>query len=354
MANRSQGFGRVIELFLFRRVENRDRRQGAFHGAVDEQRRLLLFLDAFARCGGLWRRGRNHRRHLLLALGHVLAQGLLTLDQAFLDLGLLTLVGDAWRDHFIHTVVDFTQLGNQLFALGTGRPPAIGGALEQFEQVEGDLAGDVHDLEPRQVGEHGQAEQEQGNEHQRAALHVQQVARQVAQALAQCTTGGERHACRRMEMDMCQRRTGQHQEHQADQPPGEQPAAPVPGLVAFAEDLPGLYRQQQREDVGEIPQHHEQDVGEVGTGTPGGVLHLVDVAGVAEARVGRIVGQQRHPQVQAQGADSDQRTFLEAIMQLLPPQGDGQGSWSCGGFLQNASIPARAARPIVIGRRCGQ
>ncbi|AHZ78366.1 hypothetical protein DW66_3861 [Pseudomonas putida] len=41
-------------------------------------------------------------------------------------------------------------------------------------------------------------------------------------------------------------------------------------------------------------------------------------------------------------------------MQLLPPQRDGQGSWSCGGFLQNASIPARAARPIVIGRRCGQ
>ncbi|MNF86338.1 hypothetical protein D3C84_687710 [compost metagenome] len=160
VANRSQGFRRVIELFLFRRIENRNRRQGAFHGAVDEQRRLLLFFDAFARCGGLWRRGRNHRRHLLLALGHVLAQGLLTFDQALLDLGLLAFVGDGRRNHFIHTVVDFTQLGNQLFALGTGRPPAIGGALEQFEQVEGDLAGDVHHLEPRQVGKHGQAEQE--------------------------------------------------------------------------------------------------------------------------------------------------------------------------------------------------
>lgn len=208
--------------------------------------------------------------------------------------------------------------------------------------------------EPRQIGEHGQAEQEQGNEHQRTALHVQQVARQLAKALAQRATRGKRHARRRMEVDMRQRCTGQHQEHQADQSPGEQPAAPVPRLMALTEDLPGLDRQQQREDVGEVTQHHEQDVGEVGTGPPGGVLHLVDVAGVAEARVGGVVGQQRHPQVQAQGADRDQRTFLEAVMQLLPPQGHRQRSWGCGGFLQNASIPARGARPIVIGRLCGQ
>ncbi|MNO82959.1 hypothetical protein D3C76_742470 [compost metagenome] len=148
VADGRQGFGRVIELFLFRRVENRDRRQGAFHGAVDEQWRLLLFFNAFARRGRFWRRGCNHRRHLLLALGHVLAQGLLAFDQAFLDLGLLTLVGDGRRDHIVHAVIDFTQLRNQLLALDSGRPPAIGGALEQFEQVEGDLAGDVHHLEP--------------------------------------------------------------------------------------------------------------------------------------------------------------------------------------------------------------
>ncbi|AMK30514.1 hypothetical protein AWT69_001877 [Pseudomonas putida] len=37
-------------------------------------------------------------------------------------------------------------------------------------------------------------------------------------------------------------------------------------------------------------------------------------------------------------------------MQLLPPQRHWQGGWGCGRFLQNASIPARAARPIVIGR----
>jgi len=149
---------------------------------------------------------------------------------------------------------------------------------------------------------------------------------------------------------MRQRRARQHQEHQADQPPGEQPAAPLPRLVPFAEDLPGLDRQQQREDIGEVAEHHEQDVGKVRAGTPGGILHLVDVAGMAEARVRRVVGQQCHPQVQAQGADSDQRAFLEAVMQLLPPQGHRQRSWSCGGFLQNASIPARAARPVVIGR----
>lgn len=53
--------------------------------------------------------------------------------------------------------------------------------------------------------------------------------------------------------------------------------------MALTEDLPGLDPQQQREDVGKVTQHHEQDVGEVGAGAPGGVLHLLDVAGVAEA-----------------------------------------------------------------------
>ncbi|MNE77551.1 hypothetical protein D3C80_1738740 [compost metagenome] len=68
VADRRQGFGRIIELFLFRGIENRDRRQGAFHGAVDEQWRLLLFFHTFARRGRFWRRGCNHRRHLLLTL----------------------------------------------------------------------------------------------------------------------------------------------------------------------------------------------------------------------------------------------------------------------------------------------
>ncbi|MNE43549.1 hypothetical protein D3C80_1377300 [compost metagenome] len=118
--------------------------------------------------------------------------------------------------------------------------------------------------------------------------------------------------------------------------------------MAFAEDLPGLDRQQQREDVGEIAQDHEQDVGEIGTGTAGGVLYLLDVAGMAEARIGLVVGQQGHPQVQAQRAHGDQRTFLEPIVQLLAPERHGQGTGCCGGFLQNASIPALNARPTVI------
>ncbi|MNF67936.1 hypothetical protein D3C85_1388760 [compost metagenome] len=78
----------------------------------------------------------------------MLAQGLLTLDQAFLDLGLLAFVSDGRRNYIVHPVIDFTQLGNQLLALGARRPPAIGGALEHLEQVEGDLAGQVHHLEP--------------------------------------------------------------------------------------------------------------------------------------------------------------------------------------------------------------
>lgn len=174
----------------------------------------------------------------------MLAQGLLALDQAFLDLGLLALVGDRRGDHVMHAIIDFTQLRDQLFALDPCCPPAIGGALDQFEQVEGNFAGDVHHLEPRQVGEHRQAEQEQGDKQQRAALNVQGIAGQVAEAFAQRAASAGRQTGRRMEMDMGQGRARQHQEHQADQAPGEQPAAPLPWFVALAEDLIGLDRQQ--------------------------------------------------------------------------------------------------------------
>ncbi|MNX94142.1 hypothetical protein D3C86_1263640 [compost metagenome] len=344
VANRSQGFRRIIELFLFCRVENRDRRQGAFHSAVDEQRCLFLFFDTLARRGGLDRRRRNNRRHLLLALGHVLAQGLLTFDQAFLDLGLFAFVADGRRDHVVHTIVDFTQLRDQLLAFGTGRPPTIGGALEQFEQVEGDLAGDVHHLEPRQVGEYGQAEQEQGDEQQRAALNVQRVFGQVAKAFAQRTTRASRQTGRGMEMDMRQRSAGQHQEHQADQTPGKQPAAPLPRLVALTEDLVGLDRQQQREDIGEVTQHHEQDIGAVGARRTAEVLHVVDLAVVAPTRIVLAIGQQGHHQKQAQRTDGDQCTFLEAVVQMLTPERN--DCFGCfGGFLQNATFPAPKARP---------
>src|SRR3546814_3574025 len=48
VTDRCQGLGGVVELFLLGRVQDRDRRQGAFHRAVDEQWRLLLFLHALA------------------------------------------------------------------------------------------------------------------------------------------------------------------------------------------------------------------------------------------------------------------------------------------------------------------
>ena len=148
VADGRQGFGGIVELFLFGRVQNRDRRQGAFDGAVDKQRRLFLFLHAMA---GLRRLGRcrgDHGRHLLFTVRHVLAQGLLALDQALLDLGLLASIRRAWGHHLVDAGVHFTQLRHHLLALDTGGPPAVGGALEQFEQVEGDLAGHVHHLEP--------------------------------------------------------------------------------------------------------------------------------------------------------------------------------------------------------------
>jgi hypothetical protein len=149
-----------------------------------------------------------------------------------------------------------------------------------------------------------------------------------------------------MEMDMRQRSAGQHQKHQADQPPGEQPAAPLPRLVALTEDLVGLDRQQQREDVGEITQHHEQDIGAVGAGRPAEILHVVDLAVVAPARIVLAVGQQGHHQEQAQGTDGDQCTFLESVVQLLAPERN-DCFWCCGGFLQNASFPAPKARPSI-------
>ena len=159
VADGRQGLGGIVELFLFGRVQNRDRRQGAFHGAVDKQRRLFLFLHALAWLGRLGRCRGNHCRHVFFTLGHVLAQGLLALDQALLDLGLLAFVGDGRRDHVMHAIIDFTQLRDQLLTLGTGRPPAIGRALEQFEQVESDLAGDaaagngvVHAVDTAQKG----------------------------------------------------------------------------------------------------------------------------------------------------------------------------------------------------------
>ena len=146
-------------------------------------------------------------------------------------------------------------------------------------------------------------------------------------------------------MDMGQRRTGEHQKNQADQPPRKQPAAPLPGLMPLAEDLVGLDRQQQRENIGKVTQHHKQDVSTVGAGWPAEVLHVHHTAVMAPAGVVLAVGQQGHDQEQAQGADSDQCTFLEPVVQLLTPERNCFGC--CCGFLQNGSFPAPVARPTI-------
>ena len=121
---------------------------GVDDGAVVAMNRQL------AQLGGC-RRGRrgNDRRRTTLALAHVLTQGLFTLDQALFDLGLLATVQR--RGHVADALIHFPQLGGQLLALNTRVPPAIDGAVDQLKQVEGDLAGHIHNLEPRQIAEHG-------------------------------------------------------------------------------------------------------------------------------------------------------------------------------------------------------
>ncbi|MNJ51505.1 hypothetical protein D3C77_468130 [compost metagenome] len=221
VADTGQGFGRVIDLLFLGRIKDGDRRQGAFDGAVDEQRRLLFLLHALAWLRHLGRRRHDHWRRRLHTLGDRFARDRFTLSNAFLGLDLLAAIRH-YRGHYvILMVVNFTQLRYQALTLVARRPPAVGGALEQFKQVEGDLAGHIHDLEPRQVGKHGQTEQEQGNEHQGAALHVQRVLGQVAKAFAQRATGRSWQAGGRMEVNMRQRGARKHQEHQADQAPGE-------------------------------------------------------------------------------------------------------------------------------------
>ena len=116
--------------------------------------------------------------------------------------------------------------------------------------------------------------------------------------------------------------------------------------MAVTENLIGLDPQQQREDVGEVAKDHEQDIGAISAGNAGGVLYLGRAARMAPARIGLIVGQQRHDQIQAQRAKSDQCTFLEPVVQVLPPERNGGGCY--GGFLQNASIPARKREHLMI------
>ncbi|RMS03634.1 hypothetical protein ALP75_200320 [Pseudomonas syringae pv. actinidiae] len=221
MTDRCQRLRRIVELLLFRRIKDRDRRQGAFDGAVNEQRGLFFLQDALAWLGRLRRCWGDDRRHVFFALGHVLAQRHFAFDDALSGLGLLATVRGDRRHDIVHAHIDLAQLRNHLFTLGTGSPPAICSALKQLEQVQGDLAGDVHHLEPRQIGKHCQAEQEQCNEQQGTALDVQRPLGQIAQYFAQHAARRARKTRREVEMNMCQRSTCQYQEDQPDQAPRE-------------------------------------------------------------------------------------------------------------------------------------
>ncbi|MNJ53194.1 hypothetical protein D3C77_485740 [compost metagenome] len=215
----------------------------------------------------------------------------------------------------------------------TRAPPVTDSALNQFQQIQGDLAGQVDDPEPGQIGEHGEAEQEQCQKQQRAALYVQGADGQLTQAFAQRTAGRSRQAWRRFEMDIRQGRSGQHEKHQADRPPGKQPTAPMPGLMASPKDPPGFHRQQDRKQIGEVAQGHEQHTGQPSAEAAAGIADTVDLHTVIPGRIGRVVGEQRHGQVQTQDAKRDQRTFLEADRQLLAPLGSLNAAR--GGILQN-------------------
>ncbi len=158
VADSRQRLRRIVELFLLRRVEDGNRRQSTLNCAVHEQRGLLFLHHTLAGLYRLRRRWRDDCGHVLFALGHVFAQRRFTLHQTLSGLGLLAPIGRYRRDHIVDAHVHFTQLRNHLLALGAGSPPAVCSALKQFEQVEGDLAGDIHHLEPGQVGKHGQTE----------------------------------------------------------------------------------------------------------------------------------------------------------------------------------------------------
>jgi len=139
-------------------IEDGNRRQGTFDGAVDKQRGLLFLEHTFARRRRLAFHGRgNHHRCAAFLAVHVLGQGFLAFQQAFLDPSLLTLVAEYRRGHLGDYRVQLTQLGLLRLAFQTRLPPAGNQTVYQLDQVEGDLAGQVHQAEPGKIGKHGQA-----------------------------------------------------------------------------------------------------------------------------------------------------------------------------------------------------
>nr|GFD52393.1 hypothetical protein [Tanacetum cinerariifolium] len=84
---------------------------------------------------------------------------------------------------------------------------------------------------------HGQAEQEQRNEQQGTALHVQRALGQITEHFTQYAAGRTGQPGGGVEMNVRQRCACEHQKHQTDQAPGEQPAAPLPRLMPVTEHL---------------------------------------------------------------------------------------------------------------------
>ncbi|MNM90222.1 hypothetical protein D3C81_1024720 [compost metagenome] len=230
-------------------------------------------------------------------------------------------------------LVRLSQLQLQLTMRLATLPPAVAGALNQLEQVKGDLAGKVHDPEPRQIGEHGQPEEEQRDEHQRAALHIQGILGPLAETLAKNPAGRRlRIHFQRLELNRSQGGRRGQQEEQADDPPGKQPAIPAERLMARAEQLENLDTHQQRQQVGRIAEAEQEETGHPGPYPPGRILHLARTGGDIDARIHRGVAQQSHPEIDAQRPQRNQRRFLQTVMQLLA-QGIGFGG--IGRALQN-------------------
>ena len=74
------------------------------------------------------------------------------------------------------------------------------------------------------------------------------------------------------------------------------------------------------------------------------ILHIIDLAVMAPARIVLAIGEQGHHQEQAQRTDGNQCAFLESVMQVLAPGRYDCCFRCCGGFLQNGSFPAPVAR----------
>ncbi len=294
------------------RVEQLQRRQVAAH-LGGEQGALLLFLDALAlfhRLGGLGDLGRGAVFLFLLRFGD--------------HLGAL-----------VARLAGGLTLGALLAALGEPGRHFLADAQHQRAQTFGED-------DPGQVGEHGDADQEQRHHHQGAAQGVERRQRRLPDHLAEDAAGvlGQRQAGAG-EMHVGQRGAAHHGQHEAHQPQAEQrPAAGQPG-VALAQHLEGPERHQHREYVGHVAEQTEQQIGAEGARASAGVAHLAGVAHVGPARITAVVGDQSQQQIQRQGDQGDHHAFHQAFLEMAGKP----GRFRAGGCLGH-SRPLTLVKPI--------